>query len=92
MLPLCAVELRTAKQGNDLNRRSVFPAEWRYGVWHNCFQYYSLVALHKEPSLSSADQTAFPLFGRISDFSVGLFSEPLAVIYWMSVMYERWGI
>ena len=44
-----------------------------------------LVALHKENSL----QLLFHCLA-ISDLCVGLVSEPLAVIFWMSTIYERW--
>ena len=50
-----------------------------------------LVALHKKSSL----HPPMKLFLRclaISDICTGVFSEPLIVMYWMSVVYERWDI
>lgn len=47
---------------------------------------------------SRAPRGAFTFIRRsnrclaVSDLDVGLFSESLAVIYWLSVVYERWGI
>ena len=50
-----------------------------------------LVALNKESSL----HPPMKLFYRclaISDICNGLFSEPFIVLYWMSVVFERWDI
>ena len=48
-----------------------------------------LVALHKENSLHPPSKLLFRCLA-ISDLCVGLVSEPLAVIFWMSTIYERW--
>ena len=50
-----------------------------------------LVALHKESSLHPPMKLFFRCLA-ISDICVGLFSEPLIVMYWMSVVHERWDI
>ena len=48
-----------------------------------------LVALHKENSLHPPSKLLLRCLA-ISDLCVGLVSEPLAVIFWMSTIYERW--
>ena len=49
-----------------------------------------LVALHKENSLHPPSKLLFRCLA-ISDLCVGLVSEPLAVIFWMSTIYKRWN-
>ena len=49
-----------------------------------------LVALHKENSLHPPSKLLLRCLA-ISDLCVGLVSEPLAVIFWMSTIYERWN-
>ena len=49
-----------------------------------------LVALHKENSLHPPSKLLLRCLA-ISDLCVGLVSEPLAVIYWMSTIFERWN-
>ena len=50
-----------------------------------------LVALHKENSLHPSSKLLLRCLA-ISDLCVGLVSEPLAVIFWMSIIYERWDL
>ena len=50
-----------------------------------------LVALHKENSLHPPSKLLLRCLA-ISDLCVGLVSEPLAVIFWMSIIYERWDL
>ena len=49
-----------------------------------------LVALHKENSLHPPSKLLLCCLA-ISDLCIGLVSEPLAVIFWMSTIYERWN-
>ena len=49
-----------------------------------------LVALHKENSLHPPSKLLLRCLA-ISDLCVGLVSEPLAVIFWMSTIYKRWN-
>ena len=49
-----------------------------------------LVALHKENSLHPPSKLLLRCLA-ISDLCVGLVSEPLAVIFWMSTIFERWN-
>ena len=49
-----------------------------------------LVALHKENSLHPPSKLLLRCLA-ISNLCVGLVSEPLAVIYWMSTIFERWN-
>ena len=49
-----------------------------------------LVALHKENSLHPPSKLLLRCLA-ISDLCVGLVSEPLAVIFWMSTIYESWN-
>ena len=49
-----------------------------------------LVALHKENSLHPTSKLLLRCLA-ISDLCVGLVSEPLAVIFWMSTIFERWN-
>ena len=50
-----------------------------------------LFALHKESSLHSPTKLLLRCLAT-SDFCVGIFSEPLIVIYWMSVVNENWNM
>ena len=49
-----------------------------------------LVALHKENSLHPPSKLLLRCLA-ISDLCVGFVSEPLAVIFWMSTIFERWN-
>ena len=49
------------------------------------------VALYKETSLHSAMKLLLRSLS-VSDLLVGLISVPLAVTYWMSVIFEHWNI
>ena len=49
-----------------------------------------LVALYKENSLHPPSKLLLRCLA-ISDLCVGLVSEPLAVIFWMSTIFERWN-
>ena len=50
-----------------------------------------LVALQKESSLHPSTKHLFRSLAT-SDLCIGLISEPLTFLYWMSVVYERWDI
>ena len=50
-----------------------------------------LVALRKESSLHPPTKLLFRCLAS-SDFCVGILSEPLTVVYWMSVVKKRWDI
>ena len=50
-----------------------------------------LVALYKESSLHPPTKLLFRCL-TTSDLCVGLVSEPLIVIYWLSLLSERWDI
>ena len=50
-----------------------------------------LVALHKESSLHPPSKLLLRTLAT-TDLCVGLISEPLTVIYWMSEMNEHWNI
>ena len=50
-----------------------------------------LVALHKESSLHPPSKLLLRCLA-VSDLCVGLVSEPLAVIYWMSVVKQLWNV
>ena len=50
-----------------------------------------LIALHKESSLNPATKLMFRCL-LITDLFVGLMSEPLIVVNWISVVNERWNI
>ena len=50
-----------------------------------------LMALQKESSLHPPTKLLFRSLA-ISDLCIGLISEPLTFVYWMSVVYERWDI
>ena len=49
-----------------------------------------LVALHKENSLHPPSKLLLRCLA-ISDLCVGLVSEPLAVTFWLSTIFERWN-
>ena len=49
-----------------------------------------LVALHKESSLHPPSKLLFRCLAT-TDLLVGLVSEPLAIVFWMSTMYQRWN-
>ena len=50
-----------------------------------------LIALHKESSLHPPSKLLFRCLAT-TDLFVGLITEPLAVIFWLSEIYERWNI
>ena len=50
-----------------------------------------LIALHKESSLHPPSKLLLRCLST-TDLCVGLISEPLTVIYWMSVANEHWNI
>ena len=50
-----------------------------------------LVALRKENSLYPPSKHLLRSLAT-TDLCVGLIVEPLAVTFWMSLVYERWGI
>jgi len=50
-----------------------------------------LVALHKESSLHPPSKLLYRCLAT-TDLCVGVISEPLAVIYWMSAVNEHWNI
>ena len=50
-----------------------------------------LVALHKETSLHPSSKLLYRNLA-ITDLCVGIIAEPLAVVYWMSVVNEPWNI
>ena len=50
-----------------------------------------LVALHKESSLHPPSKLLFRCLA-LSDLCVGLVSEPLAAIYWMSAVKQLWNV
>ena len=50
-----------------------------------------LVALHKESSLHPPSKLLFRCLAA-SDLCVGLVSEPLAVIYWISAVKQLWNV
>jgi len=50
-----------------------------------------LIALHKESSLHPPSKLLLRSLAT-TDICVGLLSEPLTVIYWMSIANERWTI
>ena len=50
-----------------------------------------LVALHKENSIHPPSKLLLRCLA-ISDLCVGLVSEPLAVIFWMSTIYKCWNL
>ena len=50
-----------------------------------------LIALHKESSLHPPSKLLLCSLAT-TDLCVGLISEPLTVIYWMSVINEHWNI
>ena len=50
-----------------------------------------LFAFHKESSLHSPTKLLFRCLAT-SDFCVGIFSEPLIVVYWLSVVKENWNM
>ena len=50
-----------------------------------------LIALHKESSLHPPSKLLLRSLAT-TDLCVGLISEPLTVIYWMSISNEKWNI
>ena len=50
-----------------------------------------LIALHKESSLNPATKLMFRCLA-ITDLFVGLITEPVVVVNWISVVNERWDI
>ena len=50
-----------------------------------------LFALHKETSLHSPTKLLLRNLS-LSDLLVGVISEPLVVVYWMSVVFKQWSI
>jgi len=50
-----------------------------------------LIALRKEPSLHPPSKLLLRSLAT-TDLCVGLLSEPLAVIFWMSVTNEQWNV
>ena len=49
-----------------------------------------LVALHKESSLHPPSKLLLRCLAT-TDLLVGLVTEPLAIVFWMSTIYERWN-
>ncbi len=50
-----------------------------------------LVALHKESSLHPPSKLLFRCLST-TDLCVGLIVEPLNVVYWMSLVHEKWNL
>ena len=50
-----------------------------------------LLALQRQSSLHPPTKLLFRSLAT-SDLFIGLFSEPVAVMYWMSLVYQRWDI
>ena len=50
-----------------------------------------LVALHKESSLHPPSKLLYRCLAT-TDLCVGLIVEPLSVVYWMSVIHEKWNL